>query len=341
MSRAIKQSIEKEYSGMLESLRKSEKGKLIITCVRNKLIAFLISGDEVRCITVISGSAIGPDDIVIALVRDIKKDIDAAFIEVSKDVIGYLPLKTIPSDVALKQGCLIPVKITAQSQKGKRARFSARIDYSKYENGDELKNKASHLAKYNFLYKSEEYLSGKISKVFNESEYDEIITDDEYVFESLNKDHTNIRLYNDDSFSLSKLYSLESSLDDALSQKVWLKCGGYLVFNKTEAMTVIDVNSGKYTPAKGTESENAFICVNSEAAVEICRQLRIRNISGIILVDFINLKEEDHRNAVLELLKEGSSGDNEQVNVIDITVLGIVEMTRKKEFPSLYEELNS
>ena len=341
MSRAIKQSSEKEYTAELEALRKCSKGKLVITCVKGNLLAFLIRDEKTRCITVLDNDSLLEEDIVIAVVRDIKKDIGAAFIEYSEGNIGYLPLNKVPEGISIKQGDLIPVSITARAQKGKRARFTARIDYSKYVSGEELENRSKHLAKYNYLYKKKSSPLSKLSKVFDSDEYDEIITDDKELYELLTGEKINVRLYDDPSFDLSRLYSLETKINEALSQKIWLKCGGYLVFNKTEAMTVIDVNSGKYQPSKGTESEDAFLNVNAEAALEICRQLRIRNISGIIIADFINLKEKKHQDQIMDILKKASSKDHEQVTVVDITALGLIEITRKKGFPPLYEQLNN
>ena len=341
MSRSVNQSGEKEYSASLEKLRKSDSGKIVITNLRGRLLAFLIQSERTYCITALDPESLSPDDILIAVVRDIKKDIEAAFIEYSEGKTGYLPLSKIPADIKIKQGDLIPVSMTAQEQKGKRARFTAKIDYSKYKDGENLKNRSNHLAKFNYLYRDNNGPLNKLAKIFKNDKYDEIITDDRKVYDLLKDKQDNIRLYEDASFGLSKLYSLESAVDEALAQKVWLKCGGYLFFNKTEAMTVIDVNSGKFQPGKGTKSEDAFLTVNAEAAIEICRQLRIRNISGIIIADFINLASKDHQSKILDILKNASAFDHEPVNVVDITALGLIEITRKKEYPSLYEELNA
>ena len=175
--------------------------------------------------------------------------------------------------------------------------------------------------------------------MFKSDEYEEIVTDNEDVFNIFSDDFSNVRLYRESAFGLDKLYSLKTALDDALNRIVWLKCGGFLVFDKTEAMTVIDVNSGKFTPSKGTDKESAYMTVNTEAASEICTQLRLRNISGIIIIDFINLQSDEMKNALLDVLRKESADDTETVMVIDITELGLVELTRKKEFPPLYEQL--
>ena len=346
MSRSVLQSSAKETARNLEELRTSDFGKLIITSMDKKVIAFLSVAGKMKCITVLGkvsdgsdNEELSPEDIVIAYVKDVKNDIGACFIEYASGCDGYLPLNKLPKGTSVKQGNLIPVRITSQAQKGKRASFTAKIDYSKIENGEELSEKASHLTKYSYLYKSKTSYTDRINKVFKQDEFDEIVTDIESVYESLISDYPNVRLYDDKSFGLDKLYSLRTALAEAQDRNVWLKCGGFLIFDKTEAMTVIDVNSGKFTPSKGTDKESAYMTVNTEAAVEICRQLRLRNISGIIIIDFINLKSEDDRNELLNLLKEESAYDTETVMVIDITELGLVEVTRKKEFPPLYEQL--
>ena len=165
------------------------------------------------------------------------------------------------------------------------------------------------------------------------------MTDSEPVYDLLSSYYDNIRSYTDKDFGLSKLYSLKTVLDEATAKKVWLKCGGYLYIEHTEAMTVIDVNSGKFTPSKGTDKESAYLTVNSEAAEEVCRQLRLRNISGIVVIDFINLTSPEDREKLLDILKSSSSDDIMKVCVADITALGLVELTRKKDLPPLYEQL--
>ena len=344
MSRSVIQTSDKGTAKDLEAFRTSDKGKLIITSIDGKIIAFLSESGKMKCITVLGKTSnsydeISTEDIVIAYVKDVKNDIGACFIEYAPGCDGYLPINKLPKGLTVKQGDLIPVRLSSQAQKGKRASFTAKIDFSKLENGKELSEKASHLTKYSLLYKSQASYSDRINKVFKPDEYEEIVTDIDYLFDNLKKYYKNVRLYDDKSFGLDKLYSLKTALDEALGRNVWLKCGGFLIFDKTEAMTVIDVNSGKFTPAKGTDKESAYMAVNSEAAVEICRQLRLRNISGIIIVDFINLKSDEDKEELLNILRDESSTDTETVMVIDITELGLVELSRKKEFPPLYEQI--
>ena len=120
---------------------------------------------------------------------------------------------------------------------------------------------------------------------------------------------------------------------------MWLKSGGYLVIEPTEALTVIDVNSGKYEASK--DSEETALHINMEAAKEIALQLRLRNLSGIIIVDFINMAREDSRSQVLSLLKRRTADDRLQTTVVDMTPLGLVEITRKKKNKPLWEQFSN
>lgn len=172
-------------------------------------------------------------------------------------------------------------------------------------------------------------------------EDDEIITDDDKVFEDLKGDNKlplgNLRLYSDSSYPLHKLYSIESGIHEALSEKVWLKSGAYLIITPTEALTVIDVNSGKNT--KGKNPQENFLKINKEAAIEIARQLRLRNISGICIVDFINMSTKEATDELMHTFRMILKEDRVPVSLIDITKLGLVELTRKKVKRSLAEQL--
>lgn len=139
----------------------------------------------------------------------------------------------------------------------------------------------------------------------------------------------------DDSFPLSKLYSLESVLKEALGKRVWLKSGGYLVIEPTEALTVVDVNTGKYTGKKNVE--DTILKINTEAALETARQLRLRNLSGIIIVDFIDMASEENRERLLAILEEELKKDPVKTVLVEMTKLGLVEITRKKVRKPLYE----
>jgi len=146
-----------------------------------------------------------------------------------------------------------------------------------------------------------------------------------------------LRYYHDPLLRLSALYSVKSSLENALAEKVWLKSGAYLIIQPTEALTVIDVNTGKNVAKKDVQ-EN-FLKINKEAAIEIAHQLRLRNISGIIVVDFMNLASKEAEAELMSTFRVELKKDPVPTQLIDITKLGLVEVTRKKVRKSLGEVL--
>jgi len=128
--------------------------------------------------------------------------------------------------------------------------------------------------------------------------------------------------------SLFEYYGINYELQKTFQRKVWLKSGGYIIIDHTEALTVIDVNTGKYTGAN--DLENTVLKTNIEAADEIGRQLRLRDIGGIIIIDFIDMKDQEHKNMVIEKLKNVLKKDRAKTTVVGMTGLGLIEMTRKK-----------
>jgi ribonuclease G len=130
---------------------------------------------------------------------------------------------------------------------------------------------------------------------------------------------------------------IEAELDRALKRRVWLKCGGYLVIDETEALTVIDVNTGKNVGS--TDLSDTVLATNKEAAVEIAHQLRLRDISGIIVVDFIDMENEGHQAEVIKTFQRALREDRTRVTVLGLTRLGLLEMTRKKVRESLLNQM--
>lgn len=143
-----------------------------------------------------------------------------------------------------------------------------------------------------------------------------------------------LREYRDERLPLAKCYSLETVLDEALGEKVWLKSGGWLLIQPTEAMTVIDVNSGK-----STRKSRSVLEINLEAAQEIARQVRLRNLSGIIMTDFINLDDRDEQKQLLDSFQRELSLARPAGQVIDMTPLQLVEVTRQKIRGTLRESI--
>ena len=144
--------------------------------------------------------------------------------------------------------------------------------------------------------------------------------------ESLRPEIVAARLVN--GLPLAEAFHLQENFDKLLQRVVWLKSGAFLVIEQTEAFVVIDVNTGR--SSKGRIPEETYRRVNIEAVPEICRQIRLRNLSGEILVDFIKMKSEDHREELLHVMRKAVRRDYVRTEAVDLTALGILEMTRQK-----------
>lgn len=171
-------------------------------------------------------------------------------------------------------------------------------------------------------------------------EIDEMVIDDRKVWQRvrdlvrfLSPDLTDrIRLY-EGRVPLFREYGIEEELEKLGARKVELPSGGFLVLDKTEALTVIDVNTGKYVGS--TNLGETVYQANLEAAEEILRQIRLRDIGGIILVDFIDMEKEEQKEHLLSVMREKARNDRTKTNVVDITSLGLVEITRRKSRQNL------
>jgi len=133
------------------------------------------------------------------------------------------------------------------------------------------------------------------------------------------------------------LHGVEEEIQRSLDRKVALKSGGYLMIDQTEALTTIDVNTGAYVGHRNLEE--TIYRTNLEAAVAIARQLRLRNLGGIIIIDFIDMQEEEHRRQVLQALEKALATDHAKTHVSTVSQLGLVEMTRKRTRESLAHQL--
>lgn len=193
------------------------------------------------------------------------------------------------------------------------------------------------------LYK-EEALTERILRELLAKDVSEVVIDDKETAARVSDYVTSFGLGNDvkvnnytNSLPIFESYKLEKEIDKALKQKVWLRSGGYIIIQATEALTVVDVNTGKFT-GKKSQSETIFK-TNTEAAVEVARQLRLRDIGGIIVIDFIDMDDEEHKERVSLALQEAIKKDKAKTNILDFTELGLVEMTRKRVKQSLEKDL--
>ena len=133
--------------------------------------------------------------------------------------------------------------------------------------------------------------------------------------------------------TLFDTYGVERALKDALSEKIWLKCGGHIIIQQTEAMVSIDVNTGRFVGK--SDPDNTILSANLEAVEEVVRQIQLRDLGGIIVVDFIDMEESAHRKQVFKLLQEALRKDRARTNILHFSDLGLVEMTRQRTRPSL------
>ena len=141
-----------------------------------------------------------------------------------------------------------------------------------------------------------------------------------------------VSLYKDDK-TLFDAYGVERALKEALSEKIWLKCGGHIIIQQTEAMVSIDVNTGRFVGK--SDPDNTILSANLEAVEEVVRQIQLRDLGGIIVVDFIDMEEAAHRKRVFKMLQEALRKDRARTNILHFSDLGLVEMTRQRTRPSL------
>src|SRR5206468_8203995 len=132
---------------------------------------------------------------------------------------------------------------------------------------------------------------------------------------------------------------VETKIARALARRVWLKSGGYLIFEQTESLTTVDVNTGRYVGKKN--QEETILRTNLEAAKQVVHQLRLRNIGGIIVIDFIDMESAGNRKKVFDALSEALRKDKARSNVLRISELGLVQMTRKRTRESLLQTFTS
>ena len=204
-----------------------------------------------------------------------------------------------------------------------------------------LKQKAPHQCAFSSLYKPESAYIQKLKSV-NLNDLDGVYTDEIDIYEDIKEnlpylaDKGLLKLYQDDKVTLSTLYNFRGSLDKLTEKRVWLKSGANIIIEQLETLTVIDVNSGKNV----SKNDEAILNINKEAAIEIGKQLRLRNISGMIIVDFVNMSSKEGEEELLSMFKGVVAKDSVPTQVLDMTRLGLVEVTRKKTNKSLLEILN-
>lgn len=376
---------------LLVKLEETLSNILVVSKVRNKILGFQFEENKLsRIYNLENKSLVG--NIYVGYVKDIVKNLNAAFVEIDGESKGFLSLKNYPHKI--KQGDKILVQVAGDKVKTKdylltwklnisvgsviltvgnnNFSISKKIDDSllreQYKNSfshfctdeygfilrtnaqsKDLKNLENNINeaieiynqtvnKFNFLkaktlvYKKDKQL--EVLEDFVLKKDGMVITDVEQIYESL-KAADICAFFNDEKkINLINKYSLEKHLKNSLNRHVWLKSGGYLIIEHTEAMTVIDVNTGKADFK--SNRDKTIQKINEEAAKEISRQLQIRNISGTIIVDFIGSDELKNGN-LIAVMRQEVKKDYVSCSVVDITKLGLMEITRKKQEQPLYE----
>lgn len=186
-------------------------------------------------------------------------------------------------------------------------------------NGDSLVYESENIVDKMII----DLVSEKIENIVtnNKEEYDKLIIEKNKMEELSN---TKISLENKD---VLDIYDIKKQIEKICNRKIWLKCGGFITIDKTEALTAIDVNTGKYTGSKNLEQ--TLYKVNEEATVEIAKQLRLRDIGGIIIIDYIDMRKQENKDKIQKLLEERLKLDRAKTQVEGFTKLDLMEMTRK------------
>lgn len=388
--------------------------KLVITRLHEKLATVLL--DEKRVIQIVfaeaEDSALG--NIYIGKVKNVVKNLGAAFIEYSEGRIGYFGIEENPGVIytsphpgqKLREGDELLVQVSKDSVKTKAPVLSSNLNFSgdylvlttgkqqlgfsgKIKDNEwkarmreqlmaakadgyglivrtnaeqaktedillelqrleeamhQVTDNGQHRTCFSLLYEAPKPYLTEVRDTYTKG-LERIVTDLPECYEELKNflsryqpdNLVKLAYYEDEALPLVKLYSLESALQQALSKKVWLKSGGYLIIEPTEALTVIDVNSGKYAGKKTVQE--TILKINLEAADEIARQIRLRNLSGIIIVDFIDLEKEQDKKLLMERLAMKIESDPVKTALVDMTKLNLVEITRKKVKRPLHEQI--
>lgn len=390
--------------------------KLIITKQDNQIISAIYEGNDMVQVNIDHRESISIlGNIYIGKVKNIVKNINAAFVEIGDGKMCYLSLEENLYPIYIKPklndklvvGDELLVQISKEDIKTKAPAVTTNINFtgkyvvlihgrsmigisSKIEDEEERKrlkklvrgfkeDSYGFIVRTNAVHMNEERINEEI--MFLKKQYeelkqygihkslfsllyqtpagyicdirdgyadriDEIVTDDfeihknikEYLENYQKEDLEKLHLYEDDMISLKNLYSINTKLEKGLNEKVWLKSGATLIIQPTEALTVIDVNTGKAISGK-KNVEDTFFKVNMEAAQEIAKQIRLRNLSGIIIIDFIDMSKQEYKVKLMRVLEELFRKDPVKTTLVDMTALNLVEVTRKKVRKPLYEQI--
>lgn len=201
----------------------------------------------------------------------------------------------------------------------------------------EILEKAAALKKPGILYQNDTFTEMVIDSI-NEMTSGEVFVDELSLKQLLQSRNPKLKVtYYNGKENIFTVHRIEHEIDKALKRIVWLDNGAYLIFDETEALTIIDVNTGKFSGK--TDYQETVVKTNTLAAIEVARQLRLRDIGGIVLIDFIDMKNEKDKRYIQDTIEKEFQKDKTRTKIIGFTALGILQLTRKKTKVSLSEAL--
>lgn len=328
--------------------KNAEQCKVIIIRNHGVLYGFLLENGKITKISREEKNAYPIGTVLVGKVTNVLKQTEGAFVRIDgKNTMAYLPLseKELSSirvtnrkaDGRVLQNDDVIVQIKKEPQKTKPYLVSGILECNRNTCNNESTDLIGQLENidlygqnrtvYSILYKPDVFYVEMILSLGNRENM-EVVTDCEDVSKHLTDCGIPCRFYMDTQISLSKIYSFDTRIKELLAKKVYMKSGAYLVIEPTEALISIDVNSGK--AQKNVDHESYSLQVNMEAAKEVAYQLKVRNLSGMILVDFINLNRPESKKQLMNTLCSEISKDKITTKFIDFTRLGLAELTRKK-----------
>jgi len=231
----------------------------------------------------------------------------------------------------LPNNCGAIIRTSAENQSEEVIKKDIELASQKWNSINKLYEE--NIVKNNFpklIYKSHNVIKKLLIDLLDKDLEKIIVNSDEdyeYMQKTLNEFNSNVQLIKEHKDFIEERPIIKEQIKEADKRKVWLKCGGFITIDKTEALTAIDVNSGKYT---GTDNVEATIYkVNKEASIEIAKQLKLRDIGGIVIIDYINMQSEENNQKIIEVLKEEFKRDRTKTQIIGFSKLNLLELTRK------------